>query len=66
MVDRSPPKPRHDPALDSPAFKATDAGLKTALVGLYTEVAALVVVTIAGNLVHRKRQKMQKQLSLRA
>jgi len=57
--------PKHDPALDSPAFKATDAGLKAALAGLYTEVAALVVVTIAGAVVHRKRQKLQHELSPR-
>jgi membrane protein len=56
-------EPKHDPALDSPAFKATEAGLKAALTGLFTEVAALVVVTIAGSIVHKKRQTMQKRLS---
>jgi membrane protein len=57
-------QPKHDPALDSPAFKATEAGLKAALAGLFTEVAALVVVTIAGSIVHRKRQTMQKRLNV--
>ncbi|HUR87528.1 MAG TPA: YihY/virulence factor BrkB family protein [Ramlibacter sp.] len=58
-------KPRRDPAMESPAFKATEVGLKAALAGLYTEVAALVVVTIMGSLVHRKRQKLQRSLSPR-
>ena len=56
--------PAHDPALDGPVFKATDVGLKAALAGLYTEVAALVVVTIAGSIVHRKRQKAEAGLKL--
>jgi hypothetical protein len=57
-------KPPGDPALESPAFRATDAGLKAALAGLYTEIAALVVVTIAGSIVHRKRQKLQDGMRL--
>jgi membrane protein len=56
-------RPQHDPALDSPAFKATDAGLKAALAGLYTEVAALVVVTIAGSILHKKRQAAERKLT---
>jgi membrane protein len=59
-------QPPRDPSMESPAFKATEVGLKTALAGLFTEVAALVVVTIAGSIVHRKRQTMQKGLSSRA
>ena len=55
-IDRNVP-PR-DPAMEAPAFKATEAGLKAALAGLYTEVAALVVVTIAGAVVHKKRQML--------
>jgi membrane protein len=59
-------EPPRDPAMESPAFKATEAGLKAALAGLFTEVAALVVVTIAGSIVHKKRQQMQSTLSPRA
>jgi membrane protein len=59
-------EPPRDPSLESPAFKATEVGLKTALAGLFTELAALAVVTIAGSIVHKKRQTMQKRLSLRA
>lgn len=55
-------KPKRDPALDSPAFKATEMGLKTALTGLVTELAALAVVTVAGSIVHRKRQTAEKKL----
>jgi len=55
-------KPKRDPALDSPAFKATEIGLKTALAGLFTELAALALVTVAGSIVHKKRQTMQKKL----
>ena len=55
-------QPPRDPSLESPAFKATEAGLKAALAGLFTEVAALVVVAIAGSFVHKKRQKMQRAL----
>jgi membrane protein len=58
-------RPPRDPALESPAFKATEAGLKAALAGLYTEIAALVVITIAGSIVHRKRQAMQKKFGWR-
>jgi membrane protein len=58
-------KPTRDPAMESPAFKATEAGLKAALAGLFTEVAALVVVTIAGSVVHKKRQQVQRTLSPR-
>jgi membrane protein len=58
-------EPTHDPALDSPAFKAADAGLKAALAGFYTEIAALIVVSIAGSLVHRKRHKLQQEMSAR-
>jgi hypothetical protein len=57
-------RPDHDPALDSPVFRATDVGLKAALAGLYTEIAALVVVTIAGSILHRKRQKAEDGLRL--
>jgi membrane protein len=56
-------RPARDPSMDSPAFKATEMGLKTALAGLFTEVAALVVVTIAGSIVHKRRETMQKRLS---
>jgi membrane protein len=59
-------KPPRDPALESPAFKATEAGLKAALAGLFTEVAALVVVTVVGSVVHRKRQKLQDGMRLAA
>ena len=62
-IDRN--KPARDPALESPAFKSTEAGLKAALAGFYTEVAALVVVTIATGLVHRKRQKVQLAMKRR-
>ena len=54
-------KPRRDPALESPAFKATEAGLKAALAALYTEIAALAVVSIAGMIVGRKREAMQRR-----
>lgn len=60
-MERNPPE--RDPALESPAFKATELGLKTALAGLFTEVAALAVVTIAGSIVHKKRQTAQKRLT---
>jgi membrane protein len=56
-------RPARDPSMDSPAFKATEMGLKTALAGLFTELAALVVVTIAGSIVHKRRETMQKRLS---
>lgn len=55
-------RPTRDPALESPAFKATEMGLKTALAGLFTELAALAVVTVAGSIVHRKRQTAQRRL----
>lgn len=55
--------PDHDPAMDGPAFTATQVALKTALAGLFTEVVALVVVTIAGSIVHKKRQRTQRALS---
>jgi membrane protein len=60
-VDRN--RRRRDPALDSPAFKATEMGLKAALTGLAMEIAALVAVTIAGSVVHKKRQRLEKRLS---
>jgi membrane protein len=53
----------HDPALDGPALMATDAGLKAALAGLYTELAALVLVSIAGSIVNKRRQRMEERLS---
>jgi membrane protein len=55
-------QPARDPAMESPAFKATEMGLKTALAGLFTEVAALAVVTIAGSIVHKRRQQAQREL----
>jgi membrane protein len=58
-------KPPRDPAMESPVFKATEVGLKAALAGLFTEVAALIVVTIAGSIVHKKRQATQKKLGWR-
>jgi membrane protein len=59
-------KPPRDRAREAPAFRATDVGLKAALAGLFTEVAALVVVTVVGSVVHRKRQKLQDGMRLAA
>jgi membrane protein len=55
-------QPDRDPAMEGPAFKATEVGLKAALAGLFTEVAALAVVTVVGSIVHRKRQKIEDGL----
>ncbi|MEJ6022860.1 YihY/virulence factor BrkB family protein [Ramlibacter sp. PS4R-6] len=57
-------EPPRDPAMEAPVFRATEVGLKAALAGLYTEIAALVVVTIAGSVIHRKRQKLQDGMRL--
>lgn len=56
--------PPRDPSMEGPAFRATEAGLKAALAGLYTEIAALVVVTLAGTFVHKKRLKLQDNMRL--
>jgi membrane protein len=65
---KAPPRvehipPSHDPALESPAFRVGQAGLKAALAGLFTELVALAVVTALGSIVHRKRQQLQKRLT---
>jgi membrane protein len=58
--------PPRDPAMESPVFRTTEVGLKAALAGLFTEVAALVVVTIVGTVVHKKRRKLEDEMRLGA
>lgn len=57
-------QPARDPAMESPAFRASEVGLKAALAGLFTQVAAIVVVAIVGSVVQKKRRKLEDSLRL--
>jgi len=50
-----------DPALDSPLFKASEAGMKVALTGLATQLVALAAVSFAGAVVTKKRKNLQRK-----
>jgi len=50
--------------MESPAFRTAEVGLKAALAGLFTEVAALVVVAVVGTVVHKKRRKLEDEMRL--